>query len=455
MSTADAAAFVDPDQVVKKCAYRIVPLALLGFFLCFLDRTNIGMASLSMNKDIGLTPAMYGFGAGLFFWGYCLAEVPSNMLLARFGARIWIARIMVMWGVISLGMIWVREPHAYYVLRFLLGVAEAGFVPGIIYYFRGWFPLQYNNRMIGLFLVSNPLSSLIGNPISGLLLQLDGVWGIRGWQWMFMIESIPAIIFGIVIFLRLPDSPQTSNWLEPAERAWLVNTLEQERGARQGIQTGSIWGVLFNPRIWALSSIYLGLMIGMYGVTFFLPQIVNGFGLSTVAVGFLTGVPSLFGAIAMVWWSRHSDHTRERAWHTATGCIFTLVGLVLAAYAPTPALSVLGLTLTSMGTLAGMVTFWSMPNILVAGPLAAAAFGLINTIGSFGGVVGPAIMGFLRESTGDFRVGLLGLAACQIVGIGMTLYFRKEVNASKNSQPQPLEHSSTGDAVSGSTGGLA
>jgi len=443
------AGYVNPDAIVKKCARRIVPLALFGFFLCFLDRTNIGMASLSMNKDIGLTPGMYGFGAGLFFWGYCLAEVPSNMALARFGARVWIARIMVMWGAVSLGMIWVREPHAYYALRFLLGVAEAGFVPGIIYYFRGWFPQQYNNRMIGLFLVSNPLSALVGNPLSGLLLQLDGTWGIRGWQWLFMIESIPAIIFGIVIFLKLPGSPQTSNWLEPAERAWLVDTLEQERGARRGIQTASIWGVLFNPRIWALSSIYLGLMIGMYGVTFFLPQIVNGFGLSTLEVGFLTGIPSLFGAIAMVLWSRHSDRTRERAWHTATGCIFTLVGLVLAALSPNPVLSVLGLTLTSMGTLAGMVTFWSMPNILISGPLAAAAFGLINTIGSFGGVVGPGIMGFLRQSTGDFRVGLLGLAACQIVGIGMTFYFRKEVNVAR--QPQPVEPPSTGDAVAGTT----
>jgi ACS family tartrate transporter-like MFS transporter len=305
--------------------------------------------------------------------------------------------------------------------------------------------------MIGLFLVSNPLSSLIGNPLSGLLLQLDGVWGFRGWQWLFLIESIPTIIFGIVIFLRLPDSPQASTWLEPAERAWLVNTLDQERAARRGIKTESIWGVLFNPRIWALSTIYLGLMIGMYGVTFFLPQIVHGFGLSTLEIGFLSGIPSLFGAIAMVLWSRHSDHTRERAWHTATGCIFTLVGLVLAAYAPSPALSVLGLTLTSMGTLAGMVAFWSMPNILISGPQAAAAFGLINTIGSFGGVLGPSIMGFLRESTGDFRVGLLGLAACQIVGIGMTLYFRKEVNAARYSQPQTIEHPSSGDAVSGTT----
>jgi ACS family tartrate transporter-like MFS transporter len=431
MNTAYSGGLAHPDVIVKKCARRIVPLALFGFFLCFLDRTNVGMASLSMNKDIGLTPAMYGFGAGLFFWGYCLFEVPSNMALARFGARIWIARIMVMWGAASLGMVWIKEPHAYYVLRFLLGVAEAGFVPGIIYYFRSWFPEQYNNRMIGLFLVSNPLAALIGNPLSGILLQLDGVLALRGWQWLFLIESVPTILFGILIFFRLPDSPRTSTWLEPAEREWLISTLDGERAARQGIKTESIWGVLFNPRIWALSSIYLGLMIGMYGVTFFLPQIVRGFGLSALEIGFVSGIPSLFGAVAMVLWSRHSDYTRERAWHTITGCVFTMTGLTLAAYAPTPTLSVLGLTLTSMGTLAGMVAFWSMPNILISGTQAAAAFGLVNTIGSFGGVVGPSIMGVLRESTGDFRVGLLGLAACQVIGICMTLYFRKEVNAAR------------------------
>lgn len=434
MAATDARAGVNPDQVIQKCARRIVPLALFGFFLCYLDRSNVGMASLTMNADLGITPAMYGWGVGLFFWGYCLFEVPSNIALARFGARVWIARIMVMWGAASLAMAWVWSPESYYVLRFLLGVAEAGFVPGVIYYFRLWFPERYNNRMIGLFLLANPLSALIGNPLSGLLLQMDGILGMKGWQWLFIIESVPTILFGIVIFLLLPNSPRAVNWLAPAEKEWLENTLERERIARQGIKSESVAGVLLSARIWVLSSIYLGIVIGIYGVGFFLPQIVKEFGLSTASVGFVSAIPSLFGAIAMVLWSRHSDKTGERAGHTAIGCALTMFGLALAAYAPTPMISMIGLTLTSMGTLAGMVTFWSMPNALISGGQAAAAFGLINTIGSFGGVVGPNIMGYLRGSTGDFRSGLLGLAACQIVGIGVALYFRKAVNAARASQ---------------------
>jgi ACS family tartrate transporter-like MFS transporter len=449
MSSADTVMLVNPDVVIKKCAWRIVPLVVFGFFLCYLDRTNIGMASLSMNADIGLTPAMYGIGVGLFFWGYCLFEVPSNMCLARFGARIWIARIMVLWGALSLGMAWVKDPNSFYVLRFLLGVAEAGFVPGIIYYFRDWFPERYNNRMIGLFLVSNPLAALVGNPLSGWLLQLDGALGYRGWQWLFIVESIPTITFGIVIFFLLPNSPRTSKWLEPAEKEWLESTLKQERVVRQGIKTESIWSVLFNIRIWLLSSIYLGIVIGIYGVTFFLPQIVKGFGLSTFEIGFVSAIPSLFGAIAMILWSRHSDRTGERVWHTLIACAVTMGGLILAAYAPTPMLSILGLTLTSMGTLAGMVVFWSMPNMLISGAQAAAAFGLINTIGSFGGVLGPNIMGFLRDSTGDFRVGLLGLAACQIVGICMALYFRKDVNAARYAQARSAEQTVPLSSVDG------
>jgi ACS family tartrate transporter-like MFS transporter len=320
-----------------------------------------------MNADLGLTPAMYGWGVGLFFWGYCLFEVPSNIALGRFGARIWIARIGVMWGVTSLAMAFVWSPQSYYVLRFLLGVAEAGFVPGVIYYFRLWFPEQYNNRMIGMFLLANPLSALIGNPLSGLLLQMNGVWGLKGWQWLFVIESVPTILFGLLIFKLLPDAPDKVQWLEAEEKKWLESTLEREHVARQGIKTDSVIGVLLSSRIWLVSSIYLGIVIGMYGVGFFLPQIVREFGLSTASVGIVSAIPSLFGAVAMVWWSRHSDRTGERGGHVAISCALLMIGLTLAAYAKTPVISMIGLTLASIGTLAGVATFWSMPNALVSG----------------------------------------------------------------------------------------
>lgn len=438
MTANEALARVDPDKVIQKCARKIVPLALFGYFLCYLDRSNIGMASLTMNADLGITPAMYGWGVGLFFWGYCLFEVPSNMALGRFGARIWLARIAVMWGTCSLAMAWVWNRESYYVLRFMLGVAEAGFVPGVIYYFRLWFPERYNNRMIGMYLLAIPLSAVIGNPLSGLLLQMDGVLGMKGWQWIFIIESVPTILFGFLLFMYLPETPRNVKWMNADEMAWLENTLERERVARQGIKTDSVFGVLLSGRIWLLSSIYLGIVIGMYGVGFFLPQIVKEFGLSTAKVGLVSAIPSLFGAIAMVLWSRHSDKTGERAGHTATGCALVMLGLLVSAYADTPIMSMIGLTLTSVGTMAGVATFWSLPNALVTGGQAAAAFALINTIGSFGGVIGPNIMGLMRGETGDFRSGLLGLAAFQIVGIAVTLYFRKAVNAARASQSQTL-----------------
>ena len=443
MAHGEQHAGVDPDRVVNKCARKIMPLVLFGFFLCYLDRSNVGIASLTMNADLGITPEMYGWAVSLFFWGYCLFEVPSNMALAHFGARIWIARIMVMWGAMSLAMAWVWSKESYYVLRFLLGVAEAGFVPGVIFYFRSWFPQRYHNRMLGMFLVANPLSSLIGSPLSALLLQMDGILGMKGWQWLFILESVPTIVFGFVIFWLLPNKPGDVKWLSREEKAWIESTLEQERASRKGIKSESVLGVIFNPRIWLLSSIYLGLMIGMYGVSFFLPQIVKGFGFSTLQIGFISAIPSLFSAIAMVLWSRSSDRTGERALHTAAAAVVAMIGLLIAATATSPVVSLVGLTLTSVGTLAGMVTFWAMPNALVTGAQAAAAFGLINTFGAFGGVVGPNIMGFLRGLTGDFQSGLFGLAACQVVGVAVALYFRKEVNAARSREQAASASKST------------
>lgn len=427
----DEARGVDPDQVMRRCARRIVPLVLFGFFLCYLDRTNIGMAALTMNADLGLSPRLFGMAVGMFFWGYCLFEVPSNIALKRFGARVWLARIMVVWGLASLAMAWAWNAQSLFVMRFILGAAEAGFVPGVIYYFRSWFPEGYNNRVIGMFLVANPVSSVIGNPISGLLLQLDGLFGLHGWQVLFIVESIPTVLFGFVIYFMLPETPREVGWLAPAEKQWLEGTLERERSARQGIRAESILGTLLNGRLWLLSLTYLGIVIAIYAAGYFMPQIVREFGVSTRTVGFISAIPPLFGAIAMVLWSRHSDKTGERAWHAAIGCLTAMVGLVVVAQAPTPAVSIVGFTLVSMGTLSGMVTFWAMPNALITGGQAAAAFALVNTIASLGGVIGPNMMGYLRESTGDFRSGLLAAAACQIVGVAIVLYFRRVLNASR------------------------
>nr|WP_284504022.1 MFS transporter [Caballeronia sp. GAWG2-1] len=406
---------------------------MFGFLLCFLDRINVGMAALTMNADLGLSPAAFGFGVGLFFWGYCSSEILSSMALGKFGARKWLARIMVVWGAASLAMAWVSTPTQFYVLRFLLGMAEAGFVPGTLYFFRGWFPRRYYNGMVGLFLVSNPLASLIGNPLSGLIMEhLNGALALKGWQWLFIVESIPTILLGIVVFFVLPDRPSEVSWLEPAEKQWLVTTIAEERTGLK-ISDSSVFRILTNWRIWLVSLVNHVFVVGIYGVTFFLPQIVKDFGLSTTQVGFVSAIPSLFGAAAIVVLSRNSDRTGERAWHNVFCAVLAIVGLLLTAYAPTPLLKMVGLTVAAMGVLAGNVVFWGMPNALIGGAQAAAAFGLINTIGSFGGVVGPNIMGLLREATGSFRSGLIGLAVCQILAIVIALYFRKEVNVRDDS----------------------
>src|SRR4051812_10060567 len=302
-------------RVLRKITWRIVPFIMLLYFVAFIDRVNIGFASLTMNKDIGLSPTFYGFGAGIFFWGYFLFEVPSNIILHKVGARIWIARVMITWGIVSAAMAFVQGPTSFYALRFLLGVAEAGFFPGIILYLSYWFPARQRAAVTALFMAAAPLSTVLGSPVSGALLEMDGMLGFKGWQWLFVLEALPAVLLGFVVLAFLTDRPEKAKWLADDERRWLVETMNVETTSKAATAKHSIWRGLADPRVLALALIYFGTSAGLYTLGVWAPQIIKQFGLSSLQVGFLNALPASAAVVAMVLWARHSDRTGERTWH--------------------------------------------------------------------------------------------------------------------------------------------
>jgi MFS transporter, ACS family, tartrate transporter len=385
---------------------------------------NIGFAALQMNRDLGLSPAVYGFGAGIFFIGYVLLEVPSNLMLARIGARRWIARIMITWGAIACAMIFVRGPTSLYVLRFLLGAAEAGFFPGMIYYLGGWYPSAERARAIARFMVAIPLSGVIGGPVSGMLLDLHGAWGLAGWQWLFLLEGLPAVILGFVVLARLPDRPRDATWLSKEESTWLEDRLKQEN---QGLESrAEVRQALAHPTIWALAVLFLiGNAFGVYVLGLWLPQIVRDIsGLGNLGVGVLSAVASLTGAIAMVLVGSHSDRTGERPLHIGASAAVAAVGLLISASLRSTPIVVFGLSLASAGLLSMHGPFWLLPSTFLSGRAAAAGIALITSVANIGGFLGPYAMGLLKGSTGTYRGGLLILALLSLAGAVLALGLR-------------------------------
>jgi ACS family tartrate transporter-like MFS transporter len=393
-------------RVLRKITWRIVPFIMLLYFVAFIDRVNIGFASLTMNKDIGLSPAVYGFGAGIFFWGYFLFEVPSNIILHKVGARIWIARVMITWGLVSAAMAFVQGPTSFYALRFLLGVADAGFFPGIILYLSYWFPARQRAAVTALFMAAAPLSTVLGSPISGALLEMDGMLGFKGWQWLFALEALPAVFLGFVVLGFLTDRPEKAKWLAEDERRWLVETMNLETTRKAATASHSIWRGLADPRVLALSLIYFGTSAGLYTLGVWAPQIIKQFGLSAVQVGFLNAVPATIAVIAMVLWARHSDRTGERTWHVVLMCLLAAAGLWLAGLSSSIAAVIAALTLVNIGISSSKPPLWSMPTMFLSGSAAAAGIATINSIGNLGGFVGPAMIGWIKDQTGSFVGGL-------------------------------------------------
>jgi ACS family tartrate transporter-like MFS transporter len=412
----------DRPAIIAKAARRILPILLVCYFAAFLDRVNIGFAALTMNRDLGLSASAFGFGAGIFFLGYVLCELPSNLMLVRFGARLWIARILITWGVLSGATAFVWNPASFYIVRVLLGAAEAGFFPGMIFFMTLWFPRQYRARMFGTFNIAVPLSSVIGAPISGLVLEyLNGLHGLAGWQWMFILEALPAVTMGIIVFLALPDAPHNASFLREDERVWLSSRLDAEREEQEKAGRFSVGRALIDPRVLLMCLIAVGLVMGTTGIAIWMPQFVKAFGLSNLQTGFVTAIPAAFMALAMIMVGRHADRTGERVWHAAGPFLCSAVGFVIAALASSPLVGLIGLTIGAAGIGGASPNIWIFPTTLLTGAAAAAGIALINSVGSTGGFFGPSIIGWVRDATGGFSGAQLFLAAAMAVTAGAIL----------------------------------
>jgi ACS family tartrate transporter-like MFS transporter len=398
-------------QTIRKLTLRIVPFIMLLYFIAYLDRVNIGFAALTMNADIGLSNAAFGLGAGIFFIGYFLFEVPSNLILHRVGARRWIARIMFTWGLVSMAMALVRDETSFYVLRFLLGAAEAGFFPGIVLYLSYWFPARHRAGITAMFMAAVPVSTAIGSPLSGALLELDGLLSLKGWQWMFLVEGLPAVVLAFVVLRFLTDRPAEADWLEPVEREWLVAEMAKEAVSSESDHSWRAALVtLRDPRVLALGLVYFGTSAGLYTLGIWSPQMIAQFGTTPLMTGLLNAVPPIFAIVAMILWARHSDRTRERTWHVVLACMAAAVGLVLAAGATSLAGVIAALVLINVGISSCKPPLWSLPTLFLGGAGAAAGIAAINAIGNLGGFVGPALIGWVRETTGSFSGGLFAVA---------------------------------------------
>ena len=422
-------------RVMRKISLRIVPFIMILYFIAFVDRVNLGFAALTMNQDLGFSPTVFGFGAGIFFLGYFLFEVPSNLILNKVGARIWIARVMITWGVVSGCMAFVQGTTSFYALRFLLGVAEAGFFPGIILYLSFWFPGRRRAAVTALFMAAAPLSTALGSPISGALLEMHGLLGLAGWQWMFLLEAIPALVLGVVTLFYLTDRPEKAKWLDDDERQWLVNTMNSEQAAKGPATGHSIWRGLADPRVLALSLVYFGTSAGLYTLGIWAPQIIKEFGLSSLQVGFLNAIPAIFAVVAMVLWARHSDKTGERTWHVVGACLLAAAGLAFASAATTVIAVLIALTLVNIGISSSKPPLWSMPTIFLSGPAAAAGIATINSIGNLGGFVGPSVIGWIKDFTGSFEGGLYFVASLLVLSAVVTLLLARSTNKSISAHP--------------------
>jgi D-galactonate transporter len=415
---------------IAKVSMRLVPFLIVCYFVAYLDRVNVGFAALTMNKALGLDATAFGLGAGVFFLAYFVFEVPSNLLLERFGARKWIARIMLTWGLLSGLMAFIpaiatatgaSTTSVFYTIRIALGAAEAGFFPGIIFYLTLWFPAVYRARIIGYFMAAIPLSSVIGAPVSGMLLNMDGVSGMAGWQWLFILEAVPALLLAVVVFFYLTDRPADAHWLSDSQREWLATRLEAERRQRDAAKSFSVWQALGDTRVLLLACVYFGVVASNYGLSFFLPQIVRDFGISFTVTGFVTAIPYAVGTVGMVWWGRKSDRTGERKEHIALAALVAAAGIAASTLLADPTAKMIALSIAGFGIFAVLPVFWTMPTAFLSGAAAAGGIAIINSIGNLAGFVGPYVMGSIKDSTGSFTIGLLVITGLVILAMVIAL----------------------------------
>jgi MFS family permease len=413
------------EATYQKLFWRLIPFLFLLYIIAFLDRVNVSFAKLQMGQDLGFSESVYALGAGIFFIGYFLFEVPSNLILNRVGAKLWIARIMILWGIISAAFMYVREisewlgvetATGFNILRFLLGVGEAGFFPGIILYLTYWFPAEYRARMVARFMTAIAIAGVIGSPLSGAIMEyMNGLNGWAGWQWLFLLEGIPAVLAGFAVLYYLDNGPNDAKWLNDQERATVVHRLEQDNKKKMDVGGHHNFGAcLKDYKVWVLALMYFSEVVGFYGVTFFLPQLVKEMGVtSEFKNGMVSAIPWLFAAIAMVWNGQHSDKTMERRWHVAIPALIAALGLIITALAgkQQPVISMIGLTMTCAGCLCVVSCFWSLPTAFLTGSAAAGGIALINSFGNLGGYYGPKWIGAIKDKLGDPANALYILAA--------------------------------------------
>jgi ACS family tartrate transporter-like MFS transporter len=403
-------------STMRKVYLRLLPFAVLSYVLAYIDRINVSFAALTMRDDIGMSAATFGFAVGLFYWGYFIFEVPSNIVLEKVGARIWIARIMITWGILAGATAFASGATSFGIVRFLLGVAEAGFFPGLILYFTYWFPSWHHARIVSGFLVGLPFAVAVGAPVSTGLLGLDGLFGLKGWQVMYVAEAVPTVLIGVATYFVLTDKPQQAKFLTEAERNWLVNTIATERRATEAAGTFTLWQSLYNPKVLLLSLNYLGIVTASLGMLIFIPQMIKSLGsFSNMTVGWLTMIPYICGGIAMVVWGRISDRMNERRWNLFLACVLSTIGLGLAGLTMGTWWALVGMSIAAMGFYGSKGPFFAMPPMFLSGTALAAGIAWINSIGNLGGFFGPWYVGAMRDLTGNFSGGLYGLALLGLI----------------------------------------
>ena len=428
--TATAAEVSDPareDRLYRRVAWRIMPLLMMCYVAAYLDRVNVGFGKLQMSQQLGFSETVFGLGAGVFFLGYFVFELPSNVILHRIGARIWLARILVTWGIVSALFLFVRTPWQFYGLRFLLGLAEAGFYPGVILYLTYWFPTHRRGKMFALFQAGAPISGIIGNPVSGFIMQyFQGLGGLEGWQWMFLLEAVPAVVLGGVLLLRLDNGIEGARWLDAGDKALLLRNIAANQEGSEA--SHSVLEVLRKPRLWVAASIYFLLIMGQYGITFWLPTLVKTSGVvGNFNIGLLSAIPYVCAVVAMVLFTRRADRARERRWHIAVPAAIGALGFVVAATAASTTMAIVALSVATACVFSCAPMFWSLPTAFLSGAAAASGIAVINSCANLAGFVSPYMIGYLRDLTHSTASGMYVLAGCLVAGGLVTLSMPKRL----------------------------
>lgn len=438
MTANDITANSQETKTVHKVMWRLLPFLMVCYLFSFIDRVNLGFAALQIDRDLHLGPAVIGFGGGLFFLAYFIFEVPSNLAMKKVGARVWLARIMISWGLVSSCMALMTGPWSFYSLRFLLGAAEAGFFPGVLLYLTWWFPKEYRGRVVSMFYVAVPLASFVGSPLSAALLSLDGWLGLHGWQWLFIVEGIPSVFLGIVTLILLPDRPKDARWLNAEEKTWLTETIEREQRQAKPVVTHKTLAILFHPQVLVLALIYAGSSAASNGLSLWQPKLLSSFGLSTMQTGLLNSVPFLFASIAMIYWGRRSDKSAERMWSTILPLMLSAIALTSCLFVGSLAMTVVLLSLTLVGTYCFKGPFWALSTEMMGPETAPVGLAQVNAIGNLAGFMASSLIGLILQATGSYSMALMPLVGLEVIGcIVLALTLRRARIAAAN-RPTPV-----------------